>query len=49
MKEVQNEIRRIFMERLSEKTNWGKNQIEEIYTQVEKDVYLEYLSKLMDR
>ena len=49
MKEVQNEIRRIFMERLSEKTNWGKLQIQEIYAQVEKDVYLEYLSKLMDR
>jgi hypothetical protein len=30
MKEIQNEIRRIFLGRLGEKTNWGKNQIEEI-------------------
>jgi len=49
MEEIRNEVQKRFIEALSEQTNWGKNQVETLYTKIERDVYLHFLSKVMDR
>lgn len=49
MEDIRNEVQKRFIAALSEQTNWGKNQVEVLYTQIERDVYLHFLSKVMDR
>lgn len=49
MKEIMAEIEKRFNAALETQTNWGKNQIKELYSSISKEVYLEKLSQLMDR
>jgi len=49
MKELQNKVKEEFFRRLEEQTNWGKNQVEQLYIEVERDVYLEYLNNVMGK
>mgnify|MGYP003647605951 CR=1 FL=1 len=49
MKELMNKVREEFQKRLQNQSNWGKNQIEQLYIEVERDVYLEYLNNVMGK
>jgi len=49
MKEIMDEIEKRFNEALESQTNWGKNQVKELYNNISKKVYLEKLSQLMER
>jgi hypothetical protein len=49
MKEIMDEIQQRFELALEAKTNWGRNEIKQLYNDIAKEVYLEKLSQLMDR
>ena len=49
MKELQNKVKEEFFRRLVEQTNWGTNQVEQLYIEVERDVYLEYLNNVIGK
>jgi hypothetical protein len=49
MKELMNEVEKRFTQGLQAKTNWGRDEILQLYNKVTNEVYLEYLAKTMDR
>jgi len=44
-KKIITEIEKAFFERLGEKTSWGRNDIKNLYTQVQLEVLKENLDK----
>lgn len=45
-KELIERIKELFEKELEKQTNWGRNQIKEVYTKVQNQALIEYIDKM---